>query len=117
MERIYNKSKKVTKISNNIQMIEYENETMLVVIRNKSNVFSITRQEFDIIEKELLDYDFYLLSELKKEAYYIKIKEPNNWIRNAFERSSKDKIFFGKEVLNNKVDEKELEELIGKIGR
>lgn len=116
-KEIYKNSSKIKNISKNIQIIEYENETMLVAINSKSNVFTITRQEFDKIEEELLDYDFYLYSQENKQGYYLKVKEPNNQIRYAFENSKKDKIFFGKDVLNNKVDDIKLKELIKKIGK
>lgn len=116
-KELYNKSEKVLNINKRLKIIIYENETMLVVINNKDNVFYITREEFDIIEQELLDYDFYLYSQNNKQAYYYKIKEPNNEIRYAFENSNKDKIYFGKNILNNKVESIKLEKLISTIGK
>ena len=117
LKEIYNESEKIINVSNYIKIIIYKNETMLVAIENKDNVFSITRSEFETIEQELLDYDFYLYSKKDKKSYYIKIKEPNNEIRIAFDNSNKDRIFFGKEVLNKVVSDKDVENMIKKIGR
>lgn len=117
LKKIYKEYEKIINVSNYIKIIIYKNETMLVAIENKNNVFSITREEFEIIEEELLDYDFYLYSKNDKKSYYIKIKEPNNEIRKAFEYSKKDRIFFGKEVLNKVVSDKEIEDKIKNIGK
>ncbi len=105
------------KIDKNIHLLILKNETMLVIIENDNNVFSLNRNIFKKIEDELLDYDFYLYSNLKKQGYYIKIKEPNNIIRKAFDLTKKDNIFFGKEVLQNKVNQDDIKNLIEKIGK
>ena len=86
----------------------FENETILVLIENNKNIFKITREDFDELEQELLDYDFCLIDNSKNQLYYMKIKEPNNFIRNAFDFTEKDEIYFGKEILQNKITEDEL---------
>lgn len=116
-EILYKNCRKRTNISKNIEIIEYNNDTMLVIIKNKSNVFSIDKKEFEKIEEELLDYDILLISKTKGESYYFKIKEPNNEIRKAFEMSKKEKIFFGKDILNKKISLVDLPKMIEKIGK
>lgn len=95
----------------------FENETILVLIRNNKNIFKIIREDFDELEQELLDYDFCLIDDVKKQLYYMKIKEPNNFIRKAFEHTTKDEIYFGKEILQNKIAEDDLINKIKNIGR
>jgi len=95
----------------------FENETILVLIRNNKNIFKIIREDFDELEQELLDYDFCLMDNSKNQLYYMKIKEPNNFIRTAFDHTEKDEIYFGKEMLQNKITEDELINNIKKIGK
>ena len=95
----------------------FENETMLVIIKNNKNVFKITRNDFEYIEQELLDYDFCLVDNLKNQIYYMKIKEPNNSIRKSFDSTKKDEVYFGKEILQNKIDENELIKKVKEIGK
>ena len=100
-----------------LDYLMFENETILVIIKNNKNIFKITREDFDELEQELLDYDFCLIDNSKKQLYYLKIKEPNNFIRTAFEHTIKDEIYFGKEILQNKITEDNLIENIKKIGK
>lgn len=94
----------------------FENETMLVLIENNKNIFKITREDFNEIEKELLNYDFCLIDNSKKQLYYMKVKEPNNLIRSAFDSTTKNEIYFGKEILQNKIAEEDLIKKIKSIG-
>lgn len=90
-------------------------EKILVVMRNnKNNIFSITRKTFSSIDDELLPYGFILIDE-KEQLYYYQIKEPNNPIRKAFDSSKKEMIFFGKEVLNNKINFNQIDSIISKM--
>ena len=95
----------------------FANETILVLIKNNKNIFKITREDFDEIEQELLDYDFCLIDNVKNQLYYMKIKEPSNFIRDAFDHTTKDEIYFGKEILQNKITEDVLISKIKNIGR
>lgn len=101
----------------NLNYLIFENETILVLIRNNKNIFKIIREDFDELEQELLDYDFCLIDNSKNQLYYMKIKEPNNFIRNAFDHTEKNEIYFGKEILQNKITENDLISNIKSIGR
>lgn len=100
----------------NMCIFEFDNQTLLVLIKNNKNIFKISRNDFEIIEEILLDYDFCLLDITKNELYYMKINEPSNQIRNAFNSTDKDEIYFGKQVLQNRISEKDLIKKINKIG-
>ena len=95
----------------------FENETMLVLIKNNKNIFKITREDFNDLEKELLDYDFCLIDNSKNQLYYMKVKEPNNFVRKAFDSTKKNEIYFGKEILQNKITEDDLIKKVKNIGR
>ncbi len=95
----------------------FENETMLVLIKNNKNIFKITREDFYDLEQELLDYDFCLIDNSRNQLYYMKVKEPNNFIRKAFDSTIKNEIYFGKEILQNKITEDDLIKKIKTIGK
>lgn len=95
----------------------FENETILVLIQNNKNVFKITREDFNNVERELLDYDFCLIDSSKAQLYYMRIKEPNNILRRIFEVTKKNEIYFGKEILENKITENDLIKKIQSIGK
>lgn len=117
IENILKKNKFVysTKKIKNITIYNVLDEKMIIVIQNRNdNVFTISRDIFNEIDKELLPYSFFLIDN-KGGIYFYKVQEPNNTIRTAFDRSNKDIIFFGKEVLNNKINESEIEKCINNI--
>lgn len=90
---------------------------MLIVIENNNDVFSISRKIFNEIDEELLPYSFCLIDSSKKQLYFINVKETNNFLRNSFDHTKEDFIYFGKEILNNKINEDELISKIDKIGK
>ena len=76
-----------------------------------------TREDFYDLEQELLDYDFCLIDNSRNQLYYMKVKEPNNFIRKAFDSTIKNEIYFGKEILQNKITEDDLIKKIKTIGK
>lgn len=106
------KEKKFKRLS----YFEFENETLLVLINSSKNIFKINRKEFEEIESILLNYDFCLLDTTTEQLYYMKIIEPNNFIRKAFDSTTKNEIYFGKEILKNKITQQELIKKIKMIG-
>lgn len=107
---------KINKEKNKYEWIELENESIVVIIKNKGNVFKIDRKFFYKIDDLLLPYIFILIDTNSGKKYCMKIKEPNNFLRNAFENSSKDEIYFGKQVLQNEMEDKKILDEIKKIG-
>ena len=47
----------------------------------------------------------------------MKVKEPNNFVRKAFDSTKKNEIYFGKEILQNKITEDDLIKKVKNIGR
>lgn len=111
-------SKRVAQIRNVgiNKVVFFEDETMLVIIENKENVFKIAKKDFQLIDDFLLPYAFLLVNIRKNEMFFMKVQEPNNFIRKAFESTTKSEIFFGKEILQNKISEDKLMLVINKIG-
>ena len=112
-ENIEFKEHKLKKLS----YLVFKNDTILVLINNNKNVFKIIRDDFNVLEEELLNYDFCLNDLSSNQLYYMKIKEPNNFIRKSFSYTDKNEIFFGKEILQNKINEEELLIKIKTIGK
>lgn len=106
---------RITNIGVN-KVVEFENETLLVIIENKKNVFKITKKDFQIIDDYLLPYAFLLVDTRTDEMFFMQVQEPNNFIRNAFDRTSKNEIFFGKEILQNRINKDKIVEKINRIG-
>lgn len=105
----------VLKRIKNVDVYNIDDEKMLVVINSNSNVFSIDRSTFEVIDDELLPYAFCLVDKSKGKMYYQKVNEPNNFLRSAFDSTDKDLIYFGKKVLNYVIDENGLIAEIGRI--
>lgn len=101
----------------NIFIYNLNDTKMLIVIENNGNIFSITKEIFNEIDEELLPYSFCLIDKNNGKMYFMEIKEPNNFLRNSFEYTNKEKIYFGKEVLNNEIKEKDLVQKIANIGK
>lgn len=120
MERkLFNISKlkyKENKIDKYTKYYEFENETVVVVMYSKSNTFNIKRKDFELIDNLLLPYAFLLINTTTNNKYYIEIEEPNNFLRNDFEYSKKDSLFFGKQLLQKKIDDEEILKRIIKLG-
>lgn len=103
---------KIHKKNNDNYFVEFENETIAIIIMNNKNVFKIDRKWFYEIDDMLLPYIFVLIDKSQNQKYCMKVKEPNNFMRNNFEHTSKNELFFGKEILQNRItDEKLIEEL------
>lgn len=100
---------------NNVHIYTINDEKMIIVIINKrDNIFSISRDIFNVIDDELLPYSFFLIDNYER-IYFYKINEPNNSLRKAFDSCNKDIIYFGKEILNNTIIDKDLKKYIDKI--
>ena len=111
-----NKINYTVKREQNTYIYNIDDEKMLIVMVSKSNVFSIGRELFNKIDEELLPYSFCLIDSSKNQIYFIKINEPNNFLRDSFDYTEKDILYFGKQVLNNKIEESDIINKIKEIG-
>lgn len=113
IEKIIKSKYKYKTINNDgVKLLFLDNETILAIIINKKNVFKINRKQFYRIDDELLPYGFLLIDSTQKNMYFMKYTEPNNQLRYAFDSTQKDEIYFGKEILQNKI---KLNELLSNI--
>lgn len=116
IEKIIKSKYKYKTINNDgVKLLFLDNETILAIIINKKNVFKINRKQFYRIDDELLPYGFLLIDSTQKNMYFMKYKEPYNQLRYAFDSTKKDEIYFGKEILQNKIKLNELLSNIEKI--
>lgn len=76
----------------------------MVTIKEEGNIFKINIDLFYYLDNQKDLYSFLLTDLDKKQSYYLEFKEKNNWIKLSFERSRKEEIYFGKIVLNNRIN-------------
>jgi len=92
----------------NIYIYKIEDRINIVTIRSKSSAFSIDRDLFYYLSNQKLIYAFILKNEISGKIFYLEFYNKNNWLNSSFERSNKEKLFFGKIVLNNQSDIKQI---------
>ena len=86
-----------------ITIYEFENEVLLCIIQSQCNTFKIDFSDFKYLDDKLLPYSFLMINKKTDKMYYLKISEPNNFIRNDFEATKKNELYFGKQILNNEI--------------
>lgn len=106
----------IHKKNRNFEYIEFENESIVIIIKNDTNIFKIRRKDFFEIDDMLLPYVFLLIDESKKEKYLVKVKEPHNELRHGFDSTEKDEIYFGKQILQNKKKDEDIIKELKMIG-
>lgn len=82
--------------------------TNVVEMHSPNSTFKIDRDLFYYLSHQKEDYSFCLVNEKEGKIFYVEFKNKNNWLKSSFERCDKEELFFGKIVLNNKVDCTEL---------
>lgn len=87
-----------------IYKIGYSKKINIVTIKEKGNVFKLNIDLFYYLDNQKDLYSFLLTDLDKNQSYYLEFKEKNNWIKSSFERSRKEEIYFGKIVLNNRIN-------------
>ena len=101
-------------INIDIYKIETKKNINIVVISNNSNTFKIDRDLFYYLDNQKLLYGFILINKSDNGLFYLEFNNKKNWLNSSFERTDKEELFFGKIVLNNKISENDLVELIKK---
>lgn len=92
----------------NTYIYKIEDRINIVTIRSKSSAFSIDRDLFYYLSNQKLIYAFIFENEISGKIFYLEFYNKNNWLNSSFERSNKEKLFFGKIVLNNQSDIKQI---------
>lgn len=72
----------------------------LMVIESTSNTFSITRSAFERLI-QAYNYAYLLINKNTNELFYFDNKK--DWMKLSFERSNKEELFFGKEILQTRI--------------
>ena len=103
---------KMQEYSPNSFIFKIENKLNIVEIIEKSSTFSLDRDLFYYLSNQKIQYSFVLENSYDNKVFFIEFKDNNNWLYSSFERSDKEKLFFGKIVLNN---ESNLDKIIEKI--
>ena len=80
----------------------------VAAIYNSNNIFMVDRDLFFYLNNQKENYSFLLFDTSEKKTYYLEFKNKTNWLASAFERTNKEKLYFGKVVLNYKTNEVEL---------
>ncbi len=98
---------------NNITIYRYiDKQKTLVNIVQGFGDFIIDRDLFFYLDNNKEQYSFVLENRAKNKIYYLEFMSKANWLKSSFERTDKEKLYFGKIVLNNEVSKTELENLI-----
>lgn len=94
----------------NIRLFKVGNNepTNVVEIHSPSSTFKIDRDLFYYLSHQSENYSFCLVNETEGKIFYVEFKNKNNWLQSCFERCDKEELFFGKDILNNRVHSTEL---------
>lgn len=89
---------------NNIYLYKIKGIINLVYMEGEVNIFSLDRDLFYYLNNQNEIYGFVFYANDNDATYFLKFKNKNNWLSRCFESSNKDSLYFGKEILNNKKD-------------
>ena len=82
-----------------------DNPTNVVVLLSNSNTFKIDRDLMFYLSNQREKYTFWFINKNEGTMYYLEFLSNNNWLESSFRRSDKEIIYFGKIVLNHKLEE------------
>ena len=94
----------------NYVIYKVKSKKMLLCLKGRKNRFELERDVFDYLDMNKLDYSLLLVD--GNNLFFIELNKKNNWIKSCFESCDKDSIFLGKQVLNHRVREEELANLL-----
>lgn len=81
----------------------------VILLTSEDSAFTLKRELFNYLNGSLYLYSFWFINLTSGKMYYLEFKDKKNWLATSFSRTTKNEIYFGKEVLNNK---KTVEEII-----
>ncbi|MDF2892079.1 MAG: hypothetical protein K0R80_2446 [Clostridia bacterium] len=105
---------KFQEYDSNVYLFKVGNEKKINIItmEENSSTFKIDRDLFFYIDNQKEMYAFLLINTAEDKTYYLEFLDKNNWLKTSFDRSDKESIFFGKIVLQHRVN---IEEILLKI--
>ncbi len=87
----------------------------LVHMIGKTNIFSLDRDLFYYLDNQKLPY-YFLLEETEDANYYfLEFVKKINWLSSCFNSCDKESLFFGKQVLNNRINKLDIIKRIKRI--
>ena len=89
------------KFSKGIPIYTINDNINVVILTRNDGVFDIERKLFDYLTKQTINYSFLLINKKEKKVYYLEFKNRNNWLSSSFNDCTKEKLYFGKIVLNH----------------
>ncbi len=98
-----------------IKIYKLNNKANLVQITGDYSTFAIDRDLNYYLNSQNMVYAFILVNKNDSKLFYLEFRDKNNWLNASFERSNKDRLYFGKVVLNNQVNLFKLRERIKKL--
>lgn len=99
---------KYIRINNNNTIYDLFNKKLLI-IESQSSTFRLLRTTFmKILQSE--NYAYLLINRNTNELFYI--EKYNDWMKVSFERSNKEELYFGKEILQRKINLQNFKEKI-----
>lgn len=104
-------------IDNNegFKLIKINSKHHLFYMNSRNTQFLMERDFFEYLDENSIPYSVLCHDISKNNYYYLKFKKKANWIKSYFGTCDKDSIYLGKQVLNSRVSEKELCDVLKKL--
>lgn len=85
----------------NIKLLKIgiKEKVTVAVLFNTTGSFTADRDLFYYLSNQKENYAFLLVNQTEQKMYYIEFKDKINWLKSSFERCDKDKLHFGKIIL------------------
>lgn len=92
----------------NLKILKLWNSRHLLYMENNNNQFEIERDYFEFLDGHNMTYSFLLYDKKNNVYYYLDLNKEHNWVKSCFETCEKERIYLGKQVLNNKISIEEI---------
>lgn len=97
------------------KLIKVNSKIHLFYINSHGNQFLMERDFFDYLDGNSISYSVLCHDVSKNIFYYLELNKNVNWIKSCFETCDKEAIYLGKQVLNKKISEAELHNVLKKL--
>lgn len=94
------------------KLIKINAKIHLFYINGRSNEFMLEREFFDYLDGNTIPYAILCHDTSKNIFYYLRVNRKANWIKSCFETCDKKSIYLGKQILNDRINEKDLVEIL-----
>lgn len=105
---------KIQEYDSNVYILKAGKETKInvTVIKENSSTFKLDRDLFFYLDNQREMYAFLLINTVENKVFYLEFLDKKNWLKTSFDRSDKESIYFGKIVLQHRIN---LDEAASKI--